>query len=239
MKNSEKKNTLQIQLTKRSCLHGVHQPHCWKAQSNTHGPEINSSWSYQALITAELISTETAVEAIHYTHDTVPAIVHHYICLFSPFCWFAGLLHIPVQLFSMTAWSGHLGAGPKPARCMGISYPDLFSKIHQSVSLANHEIFLENESCDTLIPPLGGQCQVDPFQKHCRACEWLSSHRSENLVFQQIHSLEEIPIKAINGEHAFHLAVGMWIEELGLNTKLTAHMSLRGLESIGTAHQDP
>lgn len=119
-----------------------------------------------------------------------------------------------VQLFRVTAWSGHLGAGPsfsnaQTFKMCGISSPDLFSKIHQSVSFANHEIFLENESCDTLIPTLGGQCQVDPFQKHYRACEWLSSHRSENLIFQQIRFLEEIPIKAINREHAFHLLLGM------------------------------
>lgn len=76
------------------------------------------------------------------------------------------------------------------------------------------------------------------FSKN-RASDWLSSHRSKALISQQIILLEEIPIKAINTEHAFHLAVETSIEELRLNPKLTTHISLHGLESIRTAHQDP
>lgn len=251
------KKPLKKLVTKRSCLYGVWQHCCWKIEGST----CRRTWD-RFLLTLSSNNHSRAsqdraqpwtmykshgpcMKAIDYAHNTVPTIVHHGICPFSPLHLFPGLLFLlPVQFFSATAWSGHLSAESSlfivQACKMCVDFKtDLFSKICWPVSFANHEILLKNESCDTLIPQLGGQGQVDPFQKHCRASDWFSSHRSKNLLSQQIISLEEIPIKAINTEHAFHLVVEMSIEALRLNTKLTTHRSLRRLESMITAHQDP
>ena len=222
---------------------------CWKVEGSTCGRTwdrflltLSSDNHSRAQPWTTYESHGPCTEAIDYTHNAVPAAVHHCICPFSPLHLFPGLLFLlPVQFFSATAWSGHLSAESslfivQTCKMCVAFITDSFSKICWPVSFANHEIFLKNESCDTLIPQLGGQGQVDPFQKYCRASDWLSSHRSKNLVSQQIIFLEEIPVKAINTEHAFHLVVEMSIEELRLNTKLTTHMSLHGLESIRTAH---
>lgn len=80
---------------------------------------------------------------------------------------------------------------------------------------------------------------MEPLQKHLRASGWLSSQRSENLLYRQITVLEEIPIKAINTDQIFHLAVGAAMEYVRLNAKITRHVSLHGLESLTGAHQDP
>lgn len=152
------------------------------------------------------------MEATDYTHNSVPAIVHRCVCPFSPLHLFPGLLFLlPDQFFSAAAWSGHLSKDS----CLFIAQAckvcvdfitDLFSKVCWPVSFANHEIFLENESCDTLIPQLEGQGQVDPFQNRCRASDWLSLLTDLKTSYpNKSFFLEEIPIKAIYTECAFHL----------------------------------